>query len=513
MSHVFDVLGLLAPDTTASVAAENTGRLLRAINGVDHFTQHDAVVVPKHDEIVGPARPSLLVLLAAALMVLVVCCANVATLLLGQAVDRRPEIAIRSALGAQRPRVVRQLITESVLVGLLGGAGGLVVASYALRVLVYFAPTDLPRLVDAAIDHRAATAAVAAALLSGLMFGLAPALTLARAGVAGVLTSERFGSRGRVRLQAAVIVAEVAIATLLLMGAGLLTLSFHNVNAVDPGLRTDGVLSVTAYPDRSVFRDAEGEFDGAAMRLYFRELESTLEQLPGVSDVAQAQVVPFSGNFGRNTVIPEGHEVAAMNEALHADRRFVSPNFHELLEVPLIEGRYLESDDDIEGGAPVVVVNHALAKRFWPNESALGKRLTWRDRESVIVGVVGDMRDLDLTQEIPLQFYAPMAPFNGSGGSVLMRTHGDPAALVSAVRTAVREFDASLPIVALTPMDALISGTVASERYRAWLLAFLAAVATTLALAGLYGVTARAVASRQREFGIRIALGSSTAES
>ncbi len=504
--HVFDMMATLNDGVSLPMASDETGRLLKAVGGADHFTQHDATIVPYLEVVVGSVRTPLALLMLAVVVVLLVACGNVATFLLGQAIDRRQEIAVRGALGAARRRVARQLMTESVLLSGIAGILGAALAAYGVRVLVALAPAGVPRIAHVALDLRALGFAFGVSLLSGILFGLAPAISLARTDLAGAFRAERFGSAARSRLQSAMVIAEVAAATILLVGAGLLTRSFLVASAVDPGFDPEGVLTLTARPERSRFLDADGEFDAGAMRGHYDRLQQRIAALPGVDAVALAQTLPFSRSFANNNISPEGYE-GEDADMLIGQRRFVSPSYLELIGTRLLDGRYLQPADDVAEAASVVVVTERIARRFWPNESAVGRKLGWWGLESEIVGVVADIRDHELTQEVGMQFYAPLTPYGQAGGSLLIRTSGDANALIGSVREAVREVDPDLPISALLPMTERIAGSMASSRYLTRLIVAFAAVAALLAVLGLYGVTSRAVASRTRELGIRLALG------
>jgi predicted permease len=506
MNHVFGAMAMLNEGVTPDMAADETGRLLRAVGGPDHFTQHGANVVSRLERMVGPARAPLFLLMGAAVLVLLVACGNVATFLLGQAVDRQHEMAIRGAIGAGRKRIARQLLTESVLLGSVAGVLGIGIAWFGVRALTAIAPAEVPRMAYVALDGRALAFALGVSLLSGLLFGLAPALTLARTDLSGALGAERFGSAGRSRLQATMVVAEVAAATILLIGAGLLTRSFISANSIDSGFQPEGVLTLMARPESSRFVDAEGEYVPAAERAYYQRLQDEIAAIPGVEAVALAQVLPFSRSYANNTITPEGYEGEDAHMLL-GQRRLVSPNFLPLMGARLLDGRHLEPADDVEEAASVVVVTNSIASRFWPGESAVGKKLFWWGQESVIVGVVADIHDRDLTEDVGMQFYASMTLFGQAGGSLVIRTNGDPSAFAGQVRDVVRAVDSDLPIIALTPLTARISESLANSRYRVRLIGVFAIAASLLAVLGLYGVTARAVAARTREVGIRLALG------
>ncbi|NKB86636.1 MAG: FtsX-like permease family protein [Acidobacteria bacterium] len=506
MNHVFGVTALIKDGVDPVAAAAEGGRLLPAIGGPDHFAQHGANVISRLEILTRNIRAPLMILMAAVLVVLLVACANVATFLLGQAVDRQQEMAVRGALGAGKLRIARQLLTESLVLGAISGVFGIGLAYYGMRALVALAPAALPRVAEVSLDYRALGFALAISVLSGLLFGLAPALTLARTDLSGAMRAERVGGVGRSRLQGLLVVAEVALATVLLVGAGLLTRSFMSANSVDPGFRPDGVLTLMATPENAQFMDAEGEFDDGAMRTFYDVLQDRLRALPGVEGVALTQSLPFSGSRANNNISPEGY-VPDETEMLIAERRFVSSNYLELMGTRLVEGRHLQPTDDVAEAAAVVVITENMAQRFWPGQTAVGRILGWWGGESEIVGVVADIHDRYLTLDLEMQFYTPAAPHSQAGGSLVIRTQGDPSSLIASVRAAVRDHDPEMPIRALLPMSDRIYDSLAAERYRTQLIVVFAITAAILAVLGLYGVTARAVAGRTRELGIRLALG------
>jgi predicted permease len=506
MDHTLSVLGRLRPEVTPEMASEEVGRLLTEIGGADHFTRHGGRAVPwLLDETRGVRFP-LLVLMAAVLLLLVVACANVATFLLGQAVDRRQEIAVRGALGAGGTRIARQLVTESLLLSAAGGALGLVLAVPGVRALTLLAPPELPRLDSVGLDLRAGAFALLASTAVGLLAGLAPAASLARSDLARRLGAARHGGRGRSRLQATMIVAEVMVATLLLAGAGLLVRSFLKLNAVDPGFEPERVLWVRTAPNFNPFRDAAGSLQAPAARLYLQELADAVRGVPGVTGTSIAQMVPFSGGRANNNVTPEGYE-GEDGWLTIGERRFVDPGYHRLIGIPLLQGRYLSPEDDRPDAASVVLISEGMARRFFPAGDAVGRKLTWWGQESEIVGVVGDVLHGSLDEPPEMTFYAPLALFDQAPSSLLVRTEADPVAIVPAVRAALARVDPDLPVVEATPLTELIAGSLVQARYRTRLIVAFAILAALLSVLGLYGVTARAVAGRSRELAIRVALG------
>ncbi|NKB88760.1 MAG: FtsX-like permease family protein [Acidobacteria bacterium] len=503
--HVFRALGKLAPGVTTAMASEETGRLLLAIGGSDHFTSHGAQVLPRLLDETQDVRAPMLLLMGAVLLLLLVACANVATFLLGQAIERRHEIAVRSAMGASGGRIVRQLLTEGAVLGLVGGFAGLAAARIGVAGLRLLAPEGLPRLDAASLDLRAAAFSVGVSLLAGLVFGLAPALSLGRSRPARTLRGVRSGSASN-RLQAGMVVAEIAVATVLLVGAGLLTRSFLALESVDTGFRAEGVVVLELGLDYGAYVNNEGRFDSEAMRARIGEILAAVQTLPVVESAALSEALPFAGFSPANNIDPEG-VVSIEDDTLVAHRRLVTPGYLEVMGIPLLEGRALRPADNRPDAAPVVVVNETLASRLWPNESALGKRLSWWGQDSIIVGVVAPVLHSGLDQQPEMKYYAPQARADQAGGAILAQTTGPPGEVLPAIRALARVVAPELPITRLSPLSELVSGSLDDARFRTRLISGFAMLAAVLSAMGLYGVTSRAVANRAREIGIRVALG------
>jgi cell division protein FtsX len=546
-NHSFQMLGRLRPGVTLERATEETARILQETNPPDHI-RHGANVVPRQLDETRDIRLPLAVLMVAVVILLLVACGNVATILLGHAIDREREIAIRGALGAGRRRIASQLLTESLVLAALGGAAGLLLAYWVMRLLVYLAPASLPRLDEVALDLRVVAFGVAVSAVTGLLFGLLPALTLARTDLAHSITAARLGSSSRTRMQKIMATAEVALATVLLVGAGLLARSFLALNAVDPGFEASNLLVVQVRPEwtrfdraaqaavaadrqatesarqaaaaeretstRQVGGEATDEDLAAALREaravafhnYFDELNESIAALPGLEAVVLTSSLPYTGAHSDSEIEPEGY-TPEEGELLSASWHGVSPNYFRTLRIPILEGRSLEPSDDRVDAAPVVVVNETLARSFWPAGAAVGKRIDFWGRLCTIVGVAADIRYEDLGRDPDMQLFLPRRQWDFQGIGFLIRAAADPAGSIAAVRAAVWEVDPDLPITIAAPMSELMAHSLADARYRTRLIVVFAALAATFAILGIYGVSNRAVAARTREIGIRVALG------
>jgi len=505
----YNVLARLKPGVTMQQAQADVSIIAARLREEKHRDRTFTIsVVPLMEQVVGDVRGAVLILLGAVALVLLIACTNVANLLLARSSGRQKEIAVRTAMGAGRGRLVMQLLTESMLLSLLGGVAGLGVAALSLYVVQKIHPGNIPRLDEIGMDFRVLAFTLAISLLTGIVFGLAPALRASRVDLnstlkAGGRTSHSGGLNVKHdKLRGALVIAELAVSLTLLAGAGLLIRSFVHLLSVPPGFNPDGIISMHVAAGGPKYKERPKRVQ------FYDDLAERVRSLPGVTAFGATSVLPLTPSIGWGGMQIEGYVPPKDAPELQVDKRSATPDYFRTMSIPLLQGRFF-TPADTDKSQPVVLIDQKMADRFWPKGDAVGKRLRQGDKEPwlTIAGVVGVVKQYGLDIDTKMVTYFPYAAWGNGEMFVVAHTTGDPAALANSMVEQVHGIDADVPVFEIATMQQRVHDSLARQRFAMTMLGAFAGFAMILAAVGIYGVMSFLVTQGTSDIAIRMALG------